>query len=447
MPPHAGLHLSSGSRIAIVGGGPAGSFAALHLLRFASHLGIPISVTIFERKDFGRRGAAGCNKCAGILSARAMQGLAELGLQIPERLVLARLQGYTLHMAGHALEVSRPDPTRTIISVYRGGGPLRGDLPPSVSFDGWLLAEARAAGAEVVVANVRRIVAGPLVDVETDGGRDSFELVILAGGVNAQPPAMEGFRYTPPKTEVMAQDELALRSPLTPAQRRQAHVYVGQQAGLIFGALIPKGDYLSLSLLGHELSGNPVAAFLAREDCAWLGAAQATGLCGCRPRIAVAPAPHPFTDRLVAVGDAAVTRLYKDGIGSAFVTTRQAAWTALYAGISEDAFAHHYAPLCRSIARDNRIGQLLFGTWQAHQGPLYELWGRSWLRVLLTEQTLPVGQRRGQFALWNMLTGDSSYAHIARHALHPRMFGGLIAAALSEVWQGRTALRRLPKPH
>jgi hypothetical protein len=46
-----------------------------------------------------------------------------------------------------------------------------------------------------------------------------------------------------------------------------------------------------------------------------------------------------------------------------------------------------------------------------------------------------------------MLTGDNSYAHIARHALHPRIFGGLIAAALSEVWQGRTALRNVSKPH
>ena len=53
--------LSTGDRVAVIGGGPARSFAALNLLRFAEQLGIPISVTIFERKDFGRRGAAGCN--------------------------------------------------------------------------------------------------------------------------------------------------------------------------------------------------------------------------------------------------------------------------------------------------------------------------------------------------------------------------------------------------
>jgi flavin-dependent dehydrogenase len=316
--------------VAVIGGGPAGSLAALHLLRFASRLAIPLSVTIFERKDFGRRGPAGCNKCAGIISSRVMQGLAELGLQIPEHLVLARLEGYTLHIAGHAIEVTRPDPTRTILSVYRGGGPLRGDLPPSVSFDGWLLTEAQAAGAAVVTANVRRISAGPLVDVETDRGHDSFDLVILAIGVNARPPALEGLNYIPPRTETMAQDELGLQLPLTPAQRRQAHVYVGDQPGLIFGALIPKGDYLNLSLLGHHFVGDPIKAFLARADCAWLGEAKATGLCGCRPQIAVSPSQHPFSERFVAVGDAAVTRLYKDGIGSALMTARRAAWTALY---------------------------------------------------------------------------------------------------------------------
>ncbi len=439
----AGLHLFPGARVAIVGGGPAASFAALHLLRFARQLGLPVSVTIFERKDFGRRGPAGCNKCAGILSARAERGLQALGLQIPEHLVLARLEGYTLHMAGHAIDIARPEPDRTILSVYRGGGPLRGNLPPTVSFDAWLLSEACAAGATLVTANVRKLVAGPLMNVVADGGQESFDLVVLATGVNAAPPATEGFDYTPPKTEVMAQDELVLRMPLPPAQRRQAHVYVGQQAGLIFGALIPKGDYLNLSLLGHDLSGDPVKAFLAQADCSWLGEASAGRVCGCRPRIAVAPAPRPFADRFVAVGDAAVTRLYKDGIGSAYVTARQAVWTAFHAGISAQAFARGYAPLCRAIAYDNRIGQLLFAPWVGRQTRLYHLWERGWARILLAEESLPIQQRRGHLALWNMLTGDDSYGRITRNALHPRIVGTFVAGLLAEVWPWREPVRRV----
>ncbi|OIO89626.1 MAG: hypothetical protein AUK03_14140 [Anaerolineae bacterium CG2_30_64_16] len=431
---HAGLQLSPGSRVAIVGGGPAGSFAALHLLRFAHQLSLPLTVTVFERKDFRRRGPAGCNKCAGILSSRAVRGLQELGLQIPERLVMARLEGYVLHLAGHAIPIARPEPGRAIISVYRGGGPLRANLAQDVSFDAWLLDEACAAGAEVATANVRKISAGPRMEVQTDAGQEDFDLVFLASGVNAHPPVLEGLAYRPPRTEVMAQDELALEKPLTLTQRTQAQVHVGQQAGLTFGALIPKGDLLNVSLLGHGLSGDPVSDFLQRADCQWLDAAGRRRLCGCRPRIAVAPAQRPFADRFVAVGDAAVTRLYKDGIGSALVTARQAAWTALHAGIAQTAFARHYGPLYRSIAWDNRIGQLLFWPWQGRESWLYRLWEQGWRHVLEAEQALPVHRRYGHLALWSMLTGDDSYARIARRALHPAIIGALLWSPFAGGW-------------
>jgi len=437
----AGLCLSSGSRVAIVGGGPAGSFAALHLLRFAHQLSLPLTVTIFERKDFRRRGPEGCNKCAGILSTRAVQGLRELGLQIPERLVMARLEGYVLHLASRTLEIAQPEPDRTIISVYRGGGPRCADLAQDVSFDAWLLDEARAAGAEVVAANVRKISAGARMKVTTDAKQEAFDLIFLANGVNAHPPALEGVAYRPPRTEVMAQDELALDKPLTLAQRTQAHVYVGQQARLIFGALIPKGDLLNVSLLGHGLRGDPIGDFLQRVDCRWLKGAGCRRLCGCRPRIAVTPPQRPFADRFVAVGDAAVTRLYKDGLGSALATARQAAWTALYAGISQAAFARHYGPLCRSIAWDNHIGQLLFWPWQGRQSWLNRLWERGWRHVLETEQALPVHRRYAHQALWSMLTGDDSYARIARRALHPAMIGVFLRSLLGREGPGKGATR------
>ena len=42
------LHLSDGDRVCIIGGGPAGSFAALHLLDRASRRGLRLKVLIFE---------------------------------------------------------------------------------------------------------------------------------------------------------------------------------------------------------------------------------------------------------------------------------------------------------------------------------------------------------------------------------------------------------------
>ena len=86
-------------------------------------------------------------------------------------------------------------------------------------------------------------------------------------------------------------------------------------------------------------------------------------LCGCTPRIAVRPARRYFGARWVAVGDAAVTRLYKDGIGSAFFTAQCAMQTAVEQGISHQAFQKTYGPFCRSVATDNLYGRMLFRLW------------------------------------------------------------------------------------
>ena len=53
--------LEDGSRIAVVGGGPAGSFFTYYALDFAERLGMEIHVDIFEAKDFLCAGPAGCN--------------------------------------------------------------------------------------------------------------------------------------------------------------------------------------------------------------------------------------------------------------------------------------------------------------------------------------------------------------------------------------------------
>jgi flavin-dependent dehydrogenase len=432
-----GFRLSPGSRVAIVGGGPAGSFTALHLLRFAREADVPLSVTIFERKDFRRRGQTGCNKCAGILSPRLVRALEAAGLSIPSRLIMAQPTSYVLHLAGEAVEIFEPGPDRRVLSVYRGGGPLHADLSPEVSFDAWLLDQARAAGAEVVSANVRRISVASnapngrqFAEVEVEGQKLAFDLVVLATGVNAQVPALEGIAYQPPRTAVMAQDELALATGLTPSQRKQVQIHFGSQHGLLFGALIPKGELLNASLLGHDLTGDAVGALLQRPESAWLSGGGLSRLCGCHPRVAVAPARAIFSDRFVAVGDAAVSRLYKDGIGSAFFTARQVAWTAVNMGIAGRDFARGYAPLCRSIALDNRVGALLFDMWE--RGQRRPWWARTWLRVLSVEQSLPTARQYYHLALWDLLTGADSYAGIARRLMQPDAVGTALLGLLFE---------------
>ena len=57
--------------------------------------------------------------------------------------------------------------------------------------------------------------------------------------------------------------------------------------------------------------------------------------CICFPNIPVNHARHPYTNRLVIIGDAGISRTYKNGIDSAFTTAQLAAKTAFERGVSE----------------------------------------------------------------------------------------------------------------
>lgn len=130
-------------------------------------------------------------------------------------------------------------------------------------------------------------------------------------------------------------------------------------------------------------------------------------LCGCTPRVAVSPAGGYYANRMVAVGDAAVTRLYKDGLGAAFITAEAAARTAIKHGIGRNNFAAGYCPTCRRIAMDNHYGKILFRLWTfTRRSPVLT---SAWERAILQESHLPAAQQIHRRALWAMFTGDESY--------------------------------------
>jgi flavin-dependent dehydrogenase len=69
------LHLDDGSQVAVIGGGPAGSFFSYFLLDSANRLGIDVTVDIYEPRVFSKSGPAGCNMCGGIISESLVQML------------------------------------------------------------------------------------------------------------------------------------------------------------------------------------------------------------------------------------------------------------------------------------------------------------------------------------------------------------------------------------
>src|SRR5512134_2477138 len=111
--------LADGSRICIIGGGPAGSLSALHLLHLARQKGIRLDITIFEPRNHTALGPRGCKGCAGILSTRMLNGLATLELSLPKEVIQSELRAYSVHVDGDIIKINQPDSRRRIVSIYR----------------------------------------------------------------------------------------------------------------------------------------------------------------------------------------------------------------------------------------------------------------------------------------------------------------------------------------
>lgn len=409
--------LVSGDRVCIIGGGPAGSFAALELLEAARQHDVRLNVTIFEPRQFSLPGPGGCNHCAGMLSHRVLLGLNRLELAIPDDVLQAEITSYAVHLHGETRKVRDPDPNRAIPAVYRGAGPREHISGRSVaSFDDFLLQAALERGARRIPHRAVRVSWDERPVVHVAGDKHPADLLVLASGVNSRAPLDSDFGYQPPQTAVMAQDEIP-RPSSWPGD--QIDAFFHQPPGLIFGALIPKGEYLNISLLGKGLPTDAVSEFVeARGQEAGL-TNPPRSLCGCTPRVAVRPARRYYGERWVAVGDAAATRLYKDGIGSAITTSRAAMAAAVGKGISSRAFRRHYGPTFRAVARDNLFGRLLFRMWSMTLES--ERLSKAWLQTLDMEAKRPEPERRMHRILWGMLTGDEPYEHLFWQAAHPAM--------------------------
>jgi flavin-dependent dehydrogenase len=429
---HHPTRLTPGARLAVIGGGPAGSSFALFALHFARQVGLDLQVTVFEPRDFSRPGPWGCNMCAGLIPVRVLQLLAEIGVTVPPSVIRQRISHYTLHTAAGQICLPQPDPEGEVISVYRGGGPR--DAPPwpqPISFDGFLLDTARSRGAEVIPTRATSVTLHPRPQIATDQGNFPADLVVLAAGVNRSAVHFTDLAYQPPARHQMAQTELHLgMDGVRAALGGSVHVFLPQDETLKFGTLIPKGPCINVSLLGGDLPQSSIARFLAFPEVAALLPPQVSCICGCRPRIAVSPARPLYADRFVAVGDAGITRLYKNGIGSALRTARQAAYAAVNHGVSAAEFHNHYAPVCQEIIQDNRAGHFLFTFTRVFQ--YYRWLTLPHLRSIAAEQALPPAERRHSQLLWGMFTGTYPYRQLLRMACHPslqvRLLRGLIRA-------------------
>jgi NADH:ubiquinone reductase (H+-translocating) len=435
--------LREGTRIAIIGGGPAGCFFALYLNHYARDFGIKPDITIFESRNLGGSGFRGCKGCAGILSSSLLSSLAEIHLTLPEEVIQQRIDGYNILSPFTAITMSNPDKDTQVVSVFRGSGPRLCQGPKPIGFDAWLLAETQKRGIRVENKRVDSIRAGQPMRLSAAGKIQDYDLIVLATGVNAKRVHLEGLNYVPPKTQTMAQDELRVATTrIYPFPDNVAHAFLLPGPGLIAGCFIPKGSFLNVSVLSKTEQPLSVSEFLQNEIVKNTLRDPYERVCGCSPSVVITSARRYYADGFVAVGDAAVSRLYKDGIGSALRTSREAAGTVARYGFSRRALGSHYKPLCRRIDRDNRWGKALFWLNDKVKNSRTFLWMQH--RLIGDEQIANRGPKPFTKAVWGMFTGSYSYRSIAHMTLHPTSLLKLFLALLREM--ARSPFSKNPEP-
>lgn len=457
--------------VAVVGGGPAGSFFAIRLLQRVQELGKSANVIIFEKKSevcFYEPSPfcswEGCNYCAGGVSPRLADILRENGIILPEDVIESRATEVIVHGDWKSIQLPVPD-DREMLSVFRGSRP-RQRAGRYGNFDSFLLHTAVARGAVVVTAEVRdvcRSAAGkPVVIYRTAvDGEDNLpeksleaDFVVVAAGVNRSPgmdlksdPMFDALRDSiprlrPPKVRRAAIAELQADEELLRPLDGEVHFaqHGSKEINIEMSSLLPKGKWITVVLLGKTIDHSDpadsldiVQRFVELPHIRLLlpPKAELRAGCCCNPNMTVGAAKNFFADRVALAGDMAVSRLYKDGLYSAYVTASTLADCIIDKGVDRASLARHYAPTVERFDSDNRYGHAIFllSRWVFGSPAL----SRILYQAVITERmTKPEKKRRLGGVLWRIASGDDSYRCILGAMFHPASMwliftGGLLA--------------------
>ena len=432
------LFLKDGSKIAIIGGGPAGCFFAHFTSKIARERGIKVNITIFEGKTFCQKGPRGCNMCAGVISENLYLELKENDMLPPDRCIQREIEGYYFQTQDGCIEVNNPNPSteKKILTVYRGDGPMFSQQSESISFDNFLLRHVEGMGVNISSNIVNDVVlpSNAKEQVKVVFGKRGLreeinaDLVVGAFGLNSgmlEKIKRLEFGYIPPRT----------------VRACQAEIYIGNNNGsnyldnkirvfslgikpITYASFTPRGDYITVTLVGKtdlnkahlvEFLNHPVVRRTFPED----GWKIPKNYCICFPKIQITQASQPFTDRFAVLGSASISRYFKHGIESAFVTSRIAANSVFESGISERAFYRgYYKPVKKLFGSDNSYGRKVFGLndfitsrRRISSGYLSALESGTGRKLSVSKMQLEI--------LWDMFTGSISFKKLFLNVFDP----------------------------
>jgi flavin-dependent dehydrogenase len=380
------------------------------------------------------------------VSEALVQNLATEGIGLPETVIQRGIDSYVLHMDVGKVRIETPLQEMRIGAVYRGPGPRDIKERKWGSFDRHLQKLAIQRGARLVpdrVVGVAWVDSRPEITTKS-GTRQAYDLLVVAVGVNS--PALKLFEALnlgyerPVTTKTLIREYYLGEEVISRSLGSSMHVFLLNLPRLEFAAMIPKGDYVTMCLLGEEIDKELVDAFVNAPEVKacmppeWQADRRS---CQCQPRINIRGVRKPYADRLIFIGDSGVTRLYKDGIGAAYRTAKAAARTAIFEGISAQALERQYRRTCRRLEGDNRLGRLLFAF--SRRAQRTRIARRAILRMTEREQTTRRYRPRMSGVLWDMFSGSAPYADILRRSLHPIFLGHLLWCVLGGLRPSRRA--------
>jgi flavin-dependent dehydrogenase len=436
------IELTSGSKVCVIGGGPAGSFFTYFLLELAERIGTELQIDNIEAKNFLNVGPTGCNHCGGIISESLVQLLSTEGITLPSSVVNRGIDSYVMHTDDRNVKIETPLHEKRIASVFRGSGPMGSTSAEWRSFDKYLQDLCVQKGANVIIDKVVDVVyqnGRPIIKTKNNLEKE-YDLVVAAVGLDNKSLSIlknVNAKFQPPDTTKTYISEFYMGDELVSQYFGDSmHVFLMDIPNLEFGALIPKGHYVTLVLLGNEISKELVQSFLSSPqviDCFPKDFnLSKIACCQCYPKINTKSARYMYGDRFVAIGDSATSKLYKNGIGAAYITAKAAATTVLFNGVSTKDFEKYYLPACRSLHFDNLIGKLVFLVTKLIKTNSFLK--RGVVKTVIKEQKKSGENRNMSTVLWDTFTGSAPYKEIFFRSMKPSFL-------ISLFWNTVTALR------
>ncbi len=452
------------NRYAVIGGGPAGSFFAICLLREARRLNQEIEVVIVEKKttvklEDNSWWSKGCNFGAGGISPRLSSVMERAGIHVPKETIRGKINRIWIHGMWKNIPLKVPNQMK-MFSVYRGSLPSK-IQDKQRGFDAFLLGKAVEEGAKILHGEVLEIAISdsgfPVLETKlVSGGEISIPaaFVAVSTGVNAR--TRKDYRENP-----LIRSIQRINPDFVPAKLRKTIVfelkvackvleknlqneiyfieYGAKELPLEHIALVPKGDYLTITVIGEYID----RAVFPKETVEVIkkilelpqlerilpDIANYPVACTCSPWMTVRVAKNPYAERLAVIGDAVGSRLYKDGLFSAYLTASHLAHIIMHVGTDKKTLVREYGKTVKWLVRDNRYGMLVFRLIRfSFSTPFLS---RILYQTFATELKIKDKNKRplGQ-VLWKIASGHADYREILGEMLSFRVLSSVLIGGL-----------------